>query len=92
MQTDTLNGSIPFYAMFHDTNNYYKVHDERVCGGSCYEYLTKYLDFFFIEDMDKKSASGNNNIENDNFVPRICTAEDIGHELFDQGIMYLCPP
>ena len=28
----------------------------------------------------------------DEIEPRICTAEDIGSELFDSGILYICPP
>jgi hypothetical protein len=43
----TMDGVIPFYAFFYDTNDYYHVFDELRCGGSCFDYLAKYMDFSF---------------------------------------------
>ena len=48
VQTITLDGAIPFYALFQGTDKYFNVYDEKVCGGSCFDYLSQYLSIYYI--------------------------------------------
>ena len=81
-------GDVPYYSFKH--NGRYLLRDDATyCGGACYDFLSKYI-LFGWENYSSKTINDQTN--SGFFDGRICDANDVGKEQYDQGILYICPP
>lgn len=82
-----MGDGIPFYA-FRYKFSFLNTYDEKICGGNCLDWLNEHMNISwesFTMDSYKKNHGAFHK-------PRICDEKDIGKELFDQGILMICPP
>ena len=80
--------STPFYTFMASGKSVMRS-DTKKCGGYCLNYLNRYVDIFWMQ-LSVESADSTPKYKK--ISPRICDVEDIGKELFDTGILAICPP
>lgn len=88
-------GTLPFYGV------HYKGHrldrrseDCQETGGDCFQLTTKYLKLRWNNRVEKWSnAVQTSTTREDNyFESHVCTATELGQELYDSGQLFICPP
>jgi len=75
-------GSIPFYE-FEYKGATLKRTQTAACAGDCFTYLKTNFDMSWTQSGSSASPVTNS---------RICTADDLGKALYDEGSLQVCPP
>ena len=90
IKISTFGESIPYYGFQFKGEIDLLRNSEEQCKGDCFQFLMSNFKMFWntveAPTTDKKTWIFHEE------KPRVCTAEDVGKEQYDKGLLLICPP
>jgi hypothetical protein len=84
---------LPYYAVaINNTPMALKREDKRFCGGNCWDFINKHVEFIWQQTNIDQSKKRPFNNDRTNYPARLCERDEVSHDIYDAGAMLICPP